>query len=326
MNLDQGEFAPWYGLKPGEGMWLPDLPADSYHAIDMASCSRLNVLLRSPEEYYATFIAKTLQRGVTKAMRLGTLLHCAVLEPHRWEREYCVAPSKLELPQPPDFSHLGSSRTKAYRQALEAWRLEVAPEVERLETERAAFIAGRTIVKPDEFELVLAMAEAIAKNPHASALVSGAAGLRERSMVWRDRETGVLCRGRVDISLDLPVMSDLKSIHDPRPDAFMKACVQKGYHRQDAMYLDGGEAVDGRKRQFPFVVVHSRPPHEVAVYELETYAIQQGREQYRRGLAELAHRTATGDWLAQWQSEPRTITFPSWAWKRTWDEMEDSDG
>jgi hypothetical protein len=325
-GLDEGEFAPWAGLLPGEGMWLPDdLPAESYHGIEMASCSRLNVLLRSPEEYWATFIAKTLQRGQTKAMRLGTMLHVAVLEPHRWERSYCLMPPKVEGPEQPDFSHLGNPRTKAYRAALAEWREKVAPEIAAAEFERDAFIAGRTIVKPEDFELVLAMAEAIAKNPHASAIVSGAAGLRERSMVWRDPVTGVLCRGRTDVSLDLPIFADLKSIFDPRPDAFMRACVQKGYHRQAAMYLDGGLSIDGVERQFPFVVVHNKPPHEVAVYELEPYAIQQGREQYRRALAELAHRNATGDWLAHWQSEPRTIAFPSWAWKRTWDEDNEDD-
>lgn len=328
-SLDVGEFAPWAKLDPGQGMWLPDdLPAESYHAIDIASCSRLSVLLRSPEEYWATFIACTLQRGTTKAMRLGTLLHCAVLEPTRWERDYILAPPPVEWPERPDFSHLGNPRTKAHREAVSAWKAEVGPDIEKAEAERAAFIAGRTIVRPDDHELVLAMAEAIAKNPHASALVSGAAGLRERSMVWRDRETGVLCRGRVDISLDLPVISDLKSIHDPRPDAFMKACVQKGYHRQAAMYLDGAEACDGpADRRFPFVVVHSKPPHEVAVYEIEQRAIDRGRSQYRDGLRELARRTESHDWLASWQTAPRTIAFPDWAFARNWDDRsEDDDG
>lgn len=292
-----GSSLPWHDLQRGDGMWLDALYDDVYHDLPIASYSRLEVLLRSPAEYHARFVAKTLDRDPTRAMRMGTLLHVAVLEPDRWERHYILEPA---------WQHDGRSKDGKAERA--EWRLAAD---------------GRVVVRRDDGLLVLAMAEAIAADRHASALLQQLEGHRERGLVFRCRHTGVLVRARVDVALDLAVAADLKSIYDPRPDAFIRACVSKGYHRQNAIYVDGIEAVTGREVRFPFVVVHNKPPHEVAVYEVEPYAVGKGREQYQAALLELARREREDDWAASWQRGPQVVTFPAWAFWRTWDEGDD---
>lgn len=316
VNLDQGEFAPWAGLLPGQGMWLPDdLPAESYHRIALPSNSKLGVLLRSPFEYFVRYEAPLEQRlpeEHSKAMRLGTLVHCAVLEPQRWERTYCVAPEKVAKPEKPDLSHLGSPSCKAYRAALAEWREQADAVVAELEAERAALIAGRTIIDRDEYELVVGMCEAIAGHPIASRLLSG--GARERSMVWRDAETGILLRARVDLD-DEDNLVDLKSTNAPDPEGFTRACLRYGYHRQDACYGDGVLAVTGKRRRFGFVVVHNERPHEVGIYELGNMERELGRRQYRAALADLKCRRETKNWRASWELQPHTLEFPGWAFR-----------
>lgn len=314
-ELDQGEFAPWAKLQPGEGMWLPDLPAESYHAIRLPSNSRMGVAIRSVHEYFERFELppeQCIPDEQSKALRIGTLLHCAVLEPERWERSFCLAPPKVEKPEKPDLSHLGSPSSKAYREALNVWRAEAEAKVFELEAERQRLIAGRSIVDLDEWEVVSGMAEAIAGHEIASRLLSG--GARERSLVWRDAVTGVLVRARVDFDDEANIV-DLKSTSTPDPDGFTRSCLRFGYHRQAAVYLDGVQAVTSKPRRFGFVAVHSARPFEVAIYELGEMEIELGRRQYRAALADIAGRQRTNNWRADWEMQPQKLTFPGWAFR-----------
>jgi exodeoxyribonuclease VIII len=296
------ELEQFEALKPGEGRWW-DVADRLYHACALASRSQLEVLRKQPGKFAAAFVERTLTLPETEALRVGRMLHVAVLEPERWPAEFVRDP---EEPEKPDFSELGSPQTKAYREALKGWREEVAAE-------RDLLIRRRIVVKRDEYDLVVRMAEAIAAEPAASHLVSGAAGARERSIVWRDAETGILLRARVDVALDAGLLVDVKSTTEPAPEDFVHACRRYGYHRQAACYVEAVRAVTGRDFEFAFVIVNKEPVHEVAVYRLGSRELALGRFEFHEAVRRLAEHRTAGRWRAHWQDTPQTLYFPEYA-------------
>ena len=66
------------------------LPAEEYFALPGISISRLKELRRSPQHFqYALTHPK-----VSKALTLGSAVHCAILEPERFDAQYAVWDSR----------------------------------------------------------------------------------------------------------------------------------------------------------------------------------------------------------------------------------------
>jgi exodeoxyribonuclease VIII len=242
-----------------------------------------------------------------KALRIGRLLHVAVLEPQRWESRFVRDPG---TPERPDLSHLGSPSSKAYRAELKAWR-------ESVERERASLVRGREVVDADEWDLVLRMTEALALDGKASALLSRCT-MFERAFVWRDAETGVLCRARVDAACDGYVL-DLKSFGlVPAVEPWVREVVRHWYHAQAAFYLDGWRAVTGIELPWWWLVVGKQVHrHRVAAYQPDHEFIELGRREYRAALREYADRRRTGEWRADWQQRPMIVSAPGWAYRNS---------
>lgn len=206
----------------------------------------------------------------TDAMILGTLIDAALLEPARFHELVAVGPD-------------GATR------ATKAWKDWAATQP-----------ANKILLKPAEAEEAEAtlngMAAALREHPAASALLD-AAGDSQVSMLWRDEESGLLCKGRIDrLPTDHQVVIDLKTCRSASPWAFAKAVVDYGYDVQAAMYLDGYAACTGdNSRQFVWVCVENTAPYAVAVYSAEDF-IEAGRRLYRRALSQIVHGRKTGQW------------------------------
>lgn len=273
-------------LEPGRGMWA-DVDELTYHELDYTSRGDLEILRRSPAEFHGRRIARTIPHKDSKALRVGRLWHAATFEPERWST-FAV---------PPDCDR----RTKEGKAIYAAWRAENPNAI---------------VVDADEHDLARVMAEAVAEHPLASQLCSGCSGASERTIIWRDADTGILMRARIDRSLERPIAVDGKSFgRTPNPEAFMREVLAHWYYGQAAVYLDGLFAVTGIEHRFVFVVVHKEPPHEVLVCELGPAEIEMGRREYRAALRELAWRREKNDWRATWERAPQLIEFPGWAFR-----------
>jgi len=67
-----------------------DFPENAaYHASGRMSSTRYEVFAQSPLEFFERFLNGG-DKGPTDAMRLGSLVHCLALEPHRFGQEYVV--------------------------------------------------------------------------------------------------------------------------------------------------------------------------------------------------------------------------------------------
>lgn len=304
-----------------QGWW--DVSDDGYHASPLVSRGKLYTLLREGSDYYrAEYEERIITTDVTKAMRLGSLVHCAVLEPERWERSYCLPPpAEVGPPEPPKPipAEGSSASTKAHRENLARWRDEHQAWSDRNASALAEYTRGREIVGKGTWADVMGMANAIADHPRASALLSGAGVVTERAMRWRDTETGLWLRAKPDAYDESPVLSDLKSFAlSPRPENVSRTIASSWYHGQSALYSDGFAAVTGEKpKSFVFVFVRRSPPYTVAVVELAPMAVELGRREYRAALQELADRIESQQWTPEWALDAWQIDVPGWAYQQS---------
>lgn len=258
---------------------IPGIPIETYHSGLGVSKSQLDQLAKSPAHYLASL---TTPRKETAAMRIGSLFHGLVLEPERVK--IAVAPAC-------------DKRTKDGKAAWEAFCLENA---------------GAEIVTAEEGEMLTGMVASVRAHPAANALLSGP-GVAEGSAYWVDEQSGELCRCRPDFyRQDLGIIVDLKSTEDASPEGFARSIAKYGYHRQNAMYVDGVEASTGDfVKGFVFVVTEKSAPYCTAVYSLDMQGVEIGRDQYKRLLLDLADCKVAKKFPG-YSDRIETLSLPAW--------------
>ena len=228
-----------------------------YHADPAISTSHLHAVAASPYHYWKRYLDPD-RRPVepTAAMRLGSLVHCAVLEPDELLQRYGVA---------------GDRRTKAGK-------------------EQAAAMAAEGIEAVSEADMVTAllMADAVRQHPAAAALLT--TGKAEQSFWWDDQQTGLRCKCRPDWMTG-SVLVDLKTTIDASPAGFARSVAAYRYHVQARHYLSGTFA-----ERFVFIAVEKTYPYAVGVYELDAAAMEHGETLRRRNLATIADCKAINEW------------------------------
>jgi hypothetical protein len=242
-------------------------PSAAYAAIDAVNWSTLVHLATS---------ARLLEwrrdhpRDETRALRVGTLIHCALLEPARWAREFIVEP---------DF---GDGRTKAAKEARAAWRATIDPAAQ--------------IVDADEHALAERCASAVRAHPAASRLLSH--GRAEEILTWHDEATGIACKACLDF-IAPSYFVDLKSTRAETLDELAREIAARLYHGQIAFYLDGAIAT---RRLHPLssqafvLAMQTVEPYDVIPARIQVADLERGRALYRRLLRRYAECRAANWW------------------------------
>jgi hypothetical protein len=104
---------------------------------------------------------------------------------------------------------------------------------------------------------------------------------------------------------------DLKTTVNADPREFGKTAYNFGYHQSAAHYIDGVKAATGEELPFHFVLVEKTAPYLVSVVELDTEAINIGRQMNDRAKRIYQECTNTGNWPGYPGSE--LISLPMWA-------------
>ena len=267
----------------------PNLSFQLYLQLKAVSKHDLDMVSRSPAHLVWS---KQHPQKVTPAMNLGSAAHAWILEPDDAPNQVYVMPHDI------------NRRTKAGRAEYE---------------EAVARAGDRVVVTASEAVALQGMAEAVHKNKAAHELLSQ--GQAETSLLWKDTETGLMCRGRPDWYREDGIVVDLKTCQDARRDAFSKSVATYRYHVQAAFYLhllvSLGE-IPADTSSFAFIACEKAPPYGVAVYELDAEDIERGAREFRADLnryAEVQNQIAAGD-VEKCQSYPETIlslSLPAWA-------------
>lgn len=222
----------------------------------------------------------------TQALALGHAFHVRLLEPARFPLEYVVGPTI-------------NRRTKIGRRT---WA--------RFEQEHP----DQFVLDACEAALYDRMAAAVLEHPVAGELLRSR-GAAELAFVWRDDETGLLCKGRVDRLAELngwPFVVDVKSARDASERAFSADMARYGYHRQLSYYREGLNVLRPVPRRVAIIAVEKEPPFACAVYELAERALEQGEREFREALRRYRQCLETGVWPG-YQDELGLIDLPAWA-------------
>ena len=230
-------------IQPEPGLHL-DVPAEIYHRDPSwlaMSNSQLKHLLRSP----AHLRAYQADRGDPppsrqKAFDIGTAVHTAVLEPHLLEETVAAKPP-------------GDGRTKRVKDAIAKMRAE-NPDI--------------ILLSEAEVRQVTEIASSVHDHPTAGPFVESS--VREVSLLWRDFDSGVLCKGRADgWNEDIGVVVDLKTTRDASYNSFKRDVYRLGYHIQNAFYCLGFAELGQTDVAYVIVAVEKEPPYATVVYELD---------------------------------------------------------
>jgi exodeoxyribonuclease VIII len=228
-----------------------------YHADPAISASHLHAVAASPYHYWKRYLdPNRRQVEPTAAMRLGSLVHCAVLEPDELLQRYGVC---------------GPRNTKTGKEQAAAMAAE-----------------GIEAVSETDMATALSMARSVLEHPAAPLLLNN--GKAEQSFWWDDQQTGLRCKCRPDWMTG-SVLVDLKTTTDASPAGFARSVAAYRYHVQARHYLAGTFA-----ERFVFIAVEKTYPYAVGVYELDAAAMEHGETLRRRNLATIADCRAINEW------------------------------
>jgi hypothetical protein len=221
----------------------------------------------------------TLPDDATKDMVFGGAFHTAMLEPKEFSSLYAVMP-QFE-------GHPNSNAHKA------------------LKSEWVNANASKIHLTRSEMENLLAMQRAVMEHPTASALLTGK-GRNELSIVWRDKPSGELCKGRVDRLtrvraniIDARATGDAICVVDLKKTSqlhrFDNEVAKYGYHGQSAFYRDGLMELEPVEPIPLIIAIQDEPPYDVVVFNA-TDAAEDGRKLYRRLMTTLTSCKKNDSW------------------------------
>lgn len=271
-----------------------DVSHEEYHQrrVGLVSKHALDLVHRSPAHY--KHWVDGAEDEQTPALAFGQAFHCALLEPEVFRKTYIVEPEE------PDF---GDCRKKDNKAARDAWRAGLAQWREEHQ--------GCRVIDEEDMATIKDMVAAVRRHPLAKKMIRN--GVPEATVKWTDPETGLHCKIRADYYVEsLSMVADVKSTLDARPEHFKRDVAKYGYHRQDALYRMGFEAIDAHVRHFIFIAVEKEPPHAIAIYALEPEAVSRGHISIRRDIDTLAECVRTNTWPG-YSASIQQLELPPWA-------------
>lgn len=261
------------------------LPREEYDLIDRRNWSRLKKLAKSPAHYLHSLSQKEER---TDALVLGDATHVATFEPEAFRARFAIWEG-------------GRRAGREWGEFCDANKL-------------------RDVLTEEQARQAQIIANTVRNHPKASKLVTG--GKSEVTVLWRDEETGVDCKARLDFVANCGALVDLKTTRDASPEAFGRQCVQLGYCGQVAWYADGYAAVTGEHLPFKLVSVEKDAPHVVGVYNVPDFVLELGREHYRALLQLYVRCRDSSRWPGYGDGEEMELQLPRWALPALDDDMD----
>lgn len=197
----------------------------------------------------------------TNAMEFGTAAHCAVLEPQHFTSHFIRGPDDRR-------------GTKWKDACVEA-------------------PLGCEVLTAGDYDDAEALGERAAANADVQGLMRGAAVEVSAFAEF----SGVAVKARPDAVSRDGVLIDLKTTTDASEHAFRHTCHRFGYHVQEAWYRDvWSSAADSAEPYFLFIIVESKPPFAIRIFELEAEDVKEGRRVYEGAFRTYRDCLHSGQW------------------------------
>lgn len=255
-----------------------DVPFSEYQKIDAISGSKLFKIKKSP----AHFQAALKDDGDSPARIFGRAFHTLMLEPEKFQSAVVICPE-------------AKSRTnKKY-------------------DELVAGSPGQAVILEKEHLQLTGMKWAFDKNKTANAFLDGTK--KEITIVWKCRETGELCKGRLDAwNSELKTIVDVKTCDDASFFAFRNDAGYYDYDLKAAWYTWGmqelGESVDAAV----LIAIEKEPPYGLMNYCLDSHEIKLAGFECAEMLKKYHYCKTTDKWPC-YEDMVVDLAMPEWKTK-----------
>ena len=278
---------------------VDDMPDDVYHNDPV------------PEGSLSTSGAKLLLPPSTPALFLHRQQHPAV------KREYDVGHVAHRRMLGVGAEHVVIQRTDRKTKVVDDAPNLLTDSAKAHETQIRA--AGKVPILAKDLAAVEAMATALAAHPLAARIFQPDRGVAERSLFWRDPETSVMRRARLDWLLHdrdrhgRVQVVDYKTCDHADNDACAKAVAKHCYHMQADAYCAAADATMGGGAVFFFVFQEKAAPYLVNVITLDAEALAVGARLNRTAIRTYAECREADRWPGYAEDNYNVVSLPRWA-------------
>lgn len=250
-----------------------------YFKIKALSNSALTCLKQSPEVFRDRYILGKPQ-AESDAFRIGSAVHCMVLEPHLFSERYAAAPRV-------------DKRTKQGKADWEIFQ---------------SAVGGRELLTEDENAEIIATAQAFGKHAELVDMLSSEK-IIEQPIYFE--LFGQQFKAKPDcVILSRSTIIDIKTTASVKPRKFAWSAIDYGYHRQAAIYMHACELKYQKPFRFLFACVEKKYPYEVSVSELDGEDVADGWDQVEKLVEEYQRRKEKNYWLPKHSSGIVPLRLP----------------
>ncbi len=300
------ETIRWDGAVVGAPGIYRDMPLDDYHRGDICdgpsvSSTPLRLLFeKSPKHCWArsALNPKRIEEPEQDHFVLGRAAHHLVCGQVDFAGEFVVRPDRLD-----------GERWHGNRTACQNWL-------------KARKREGKTVLKPDQVEAIRGMAVSLGEFPLMQAGILN--GAIERSLMWKDSETGLWLKARPDaIPSDSGDFADLKTTGSVLYRDLQTSFAAFGYYQQAALVMEGARALDIAAQSFTLIWVETQPPFCVRAQQLKDEDIARGQRVNRVAIRSFATCLEQGTWPGPGddRADAEYIDLPDWKRKQIDDRL-----
>lgn len=279
----------------GPGIYA-DMPNEEYHRIAAVGSSGLKEAIYTAATYQKNYLSQEAleaDESETVATRMGSALHCLVLEPAEFAKRFVTVPE--DAPKKPSVTQRNAKNPSADTVTAIMWWDKFAMAN-----------AGATILPPEEMAAVVKGAKIVYAHAVARGILT--TGKAEVSYFAHDPKTGLLQKSRPDWTVDngddTVDMADLKTTGKPymlTVDRWKNACRSQGYFIQASHHgdvLEQATAAAGRRVKVAnnLHIVYSFADELCRVFRIPEAHLDMGRSRADEGRARIAEGMETGVW------------------------------
>jgi hypothetical protein len=281
----------WDG-KPIAADGVYDLDISAYHSDvcvgpSISSSGLRTIDQESPGDYWLTsYLNPNAEpQKDSDAYILGRAAHYLLLGEGKLAEKFLIRPS-----------HWDSWRTTAAKE----WR-------------EAQIASGKTVLTDEHLNAVRGMAAKLGAHPLIqSGLLNGEI---EKSLIWKDPETGIWLKARPDaLPMNGDIIADIKTTTDIKAVAVRRTIQDYGYHMQLALVGMGMEHILGRtpgNDDYVLIFIKKSGTFGVNVKPIDIESIYWGRRQIRRALRKFADCLAREEW-PDCEDDMSTASLSDW--------------
>jgi hypothetical protein len=140
------------------------------------------------------------------------------------------------------------------------------------------------------------------------------------TLIWKDPETKVECKGRIDV-LRPDRIIELKTTQSAQPSMFHRLAYNMKYHVGAAIYHDAylylktGAYPTQIEMAVSLIVAETEPPYDVVCYDYDEESLLAGRMTYRVALERYLNCMTEKIWRG-YSDVAEPISIPAWALNR----------